>query len=206
MAFLKKQAESLKLPFFVCYPAKERPTNPVVVITWKGLEPNLPSIMLNSHMDVVPVDEARWTHSPFAAEIDADGNIFARGSQDMKCCGTLYLAAIRALIKEGMNLQRTIHVTFVPDEEIGSEFGMKAFVKSEEFKALNVGFEMDESVGLPFADTVLVLYVERTHYSKLLIRSKIFHYSFHEWNVNSKTFFSCGDDLRGNFWAWINSA
>jgi aminoacylase len=30
---------------------------PIVIITWLGEEPDLPSIMLNSHMDVVPVYE-----------------------------------------------------------------------------------------------------------------------------------------------------
>ena len=28
---------------------------PVVVLTWKGTDPNCRSVMLNSHMDVVPV-------------------------------------------------------------------------------------------------------------------------------------------------------
>lgn len=28
---------------------------PIVIITWKGTNPELPSLMLNSHMDVVPV-------------------------------------------------------------------------------------------------------------------------------------------------------
>ncbi|KOB72895.1 Aminoacylase, partial [Operophtera brumata] len=33
------------------------PKKPVVVITWQGAQPELPSILLNSHMDVVPVYE-----------------------------------------------------------------------------------------------------------------------------------------------------
>lgn len=31
------------------------PGKPIVVITWLGQKPELPSILLNSHMDVVPV-------------------------------------------------------------------------------------------------------------------------------------------------------
>jgi aminoacylase len=30
---------------------------PIVVLTWMGQDPSLPSILLNSHMDVVPVFE-----------------------------------------------------------------------------------------------------------------------------------------------------
>lgn len=54
------------------------------------------------------------------------------------------IEAIRRLISSGIRLKRTIHLSFVPDEEIGGLTGMKTFVISSEFKALNVGFAMDE--------------------------------------------------------------
>lgn len=57
MTFLKKQAENLNLEFKVLYPAK--PDKPVVIISWIGEQPELSSIILNSHMDVVPVFEVR---------------------------------------------------------------------------------------------------------------------------------------------------
>lgn len=133
-------------------------------MTWKGTEPSLPSIVLNSHMDVVPVFEDKWTHPPFSADIDSEGRIFARGSQDMKCVGVQYLAAIRALKKEGVTLRRTIHVVFVPDEETGGVAGMKVFVHADEFKALNVGFSLDE--GLASVNEVFpVYYAERSIWS-----------------------------------------
>lgn len=111
--------------------------NPIVVLTWKGSQPDLPSIILNSHMDVVPVFEEHWTHPPFAADIDEDGKIFARGSQDMKCVGVLYLAAIRSLKRDGVQqLKRTVHVVFVPDEEVGGYLGMEKFVNTDEFKVI----------------------------------------------------------------------
>jgi len=83
-------------------------------MTWTGQEPELPSILLNSHMDVVPVFPESWTRPPFSAEMDAHGNIYARGAQDMKCCGSWYLAAIRALKRCGVKLKRTIHLSYVP--------------------------------------------------------------------------------------------
>lgn len=85
-----------------------------MVITWVGTQPELPSVILNSHMDVVPVFADQWKHQPFGAEMDEEGRIFARGSQDMKCVGMQYLAAIRALKKDGITMKRTVHVTFVP--------------------------------------------------------------------------------------------
>lgn len=144
VTFLKKQAASLDLPVSVYYPRNQ--LNPVVVMTWIGSQPDLPSIMLNSHTDVVPVFEDLWSHPPFAADVDEDGKIFARGAQDTKALGMIYLAAIRALKRDGVKqLKRTFHITFVPDEEMGGYFGMAAFVESAEFQAMNVGYGLDEA-------------------------------------------------------------
>lgn len=112
MQFLEKQAKNLDLPVTKYYPADR--SRPIIVLTWKGTQPELPSIVLNSHMDVVPVFEEHWSHPPFAADIDAEGRIFARGAQDMKCVGVQYLAAIRSLKRDGVQLKRTIYVVYVP--------------------------------------------------------------------------------------------
>ncbi|XP_059622565.1 aminoacylase-1-like [Phlebotomus argentipes] len=142
--FLKRQADSLGMQFRVFYPVNEN--NPAVVLSLAGSEPSLPTILLNSHMDVVPVFPDKWTYPPFSAHVDAEGRIFARGTQDMKCVGTQYLAALRALKRTGKTLKRTIHVLFVPDEELGGYLGMREFVHTEDFRCLNVGFALDEGL------------------------------------------------------------
>ncbi|XP_070137796.1 aminoacylase-1-like [Drosophila bipectinata] len=157
--FLKSQASGLDLPIKICHPANEK--NPVVVLTWEGLQPDLPSVLLNSHMDVVPVFPEKWSHPPFGAEIDEEGRIFARGSQDMKCVGMQYLAAIRALKRSGARFKRTIHISFVPDEEVGGKLGMFAFVTSPEFRSLNVGFSLDEGIASPSSEFP-VFFAERS--------------------------------------------
>lgn len=156
--FLKRQAADLGLPVSVYYPVNAQ--NPVVVITWTGSQPDLPSIMLNSHTDVVPVFADLWTHSPFAADLDENGRIYARGAQDTKDLGMIHLAAIRALKRNGVQLKRTIHVTFTPDEELGGFNGMAGFVLSDAFKALNVGYALDEG-GVSPTNTIGVFYDER---------------------------------------------
>ena len=52
MKFLQKQAKSLDLPIKVYHVDSKKP---IIILTWTGTEPSLPSILLNSHMDVVPV-------------------------------------------------------------------------------------------------------------------------------------------------------
>lgn len=171
MAFLRRQATALGLPMHVHHPAGGDRTKPVVVITWPGTGDDadaLPSILLNSHMDVVPVFADSWTHEPFGAEMDAAGRIFARGAQDMKCVGVQYLAAIRSLRAAGVQaLRRTVHVSFVPDEEIGGQLGMEAFVETPEFAALNVGFALDEGIASP-TDVFSVFYAERAVWCECL--------------------------------------
>ncbi|KAL4715354.1 hypothetical protein ACJJTC_015125 [Scirpophaga incertulas] len=156
--FLERKAKELGISFKV-YQVVEK--KPIVVLTWLGEELMLPSILLNSHMDVVPVFEDSWSHPPFSGHINKDGKIFARGSQDMKCVGIQYLEAIKKLKEAGMRLKRTIHVSFMPDEEIGGHDGMEKFVLTEDFKNLKVGFALDEGMASPNEEFV-IFYGERS--------------------------------------------
>ncbi|KNC28371.1 hypothetical protein FF38_01389 [Lucilia cuprina] len=157
--FLRKQSQLLGMPMRVYYPVNEK--NPIVILTWAGTDLSLPGILLNSHMDVVPVFPENWTHPPFGAEIDEAGRIYARGTQDMKCVGMQYLGALRALKRSGAQFKRTIYCSFVPDEEMGGGLGMRPFVETCDFKALNIGFSLDEGLASP-TDVYPVFYAERS--------------------------------------------
>uniref|UniRef100_A0A8C1X2F3 N-acyl-aliphatic-L-amino acid amidohydrolase n=1 Tax=Cyprinus carpio TaxID=7962 RepID=A0A8C1X2F3_CYPCA len=157
LRFLERMAEELGLPIKkveVC------PGRVVAIITWVGSRPELKSVVLNSHTDVVPVYEEHWKYDPFAAVKDADGNIYGRGSQDMKCVTIQYIEAIRRLKAAGKRFSRTIHLTFVPDEEVGGHKGMETFVKLPEFHKLNIGFALDEGLANP-TNAYTVFYGER---------------------------------------------
>lgn len=158
VAFLEEQAHKLGLG---CQKVEVAPGRVVTVLTWPGTNPKLSSIVLNSHTDVVPVFKEHWSHDPFEAFKDAEGYIYARGTQDMKCVGIQYLEAVRRLKAEGHHFPRTIHMTFVPDEEIGGYQGMALFVKRPEFQALRAGFALDEGLANP-TDAFTVFYSERS--------------------------------------------
>ncbi|CAH0700161.1 unnamed protein product [Spodoptera exigua] len=157
--FLKKQAHDLDLPVAVY---EFVPKKPVVVITWEGAQPELPSILLNSHMDVVPVYEEHWTYPPFDAVVSEDGFIYGRGTLDMKGIAMMHLEAVRRLKNAGVKLMRTVHLSFVPDEETGSVDGMRVFSESPEFKNLNIGFALDESAPNLHPTEIMAFYGERT--------------------------------------------
>lgn len=136
------------------------PGRVIAIMTWVGTRPELKSVLLNSHTDVVPVYEEHWKYDPFAAVKDADGNIFGRGAQDMKCVTIQYIEALRRLKTAGKRFPRTIHLTFVPDEEVGGHKGMETFVKHAEFQKLNVGFALDEGLANP-TNNFTVFYGEK---------------------------------------------
>uniref|UniRef100_A0A8C8W7E7 N-acyl-aliphatic-L-amino acid amidohydrolase n=1 Tax=Peromyscus maniculatus bairdii TaxID=230844 RepID=A0A8C8W7E7_PERMB len=158
IAFLEERAHQLGLS---CQKVEVAPGFVITVLTWLGTNPTLPSILLNSHTDVVPVFKEHWHHDPFEAFKDSEGYIYARGAQDMKCVSIQYLEAVRRLKSEGHRFPRTIHLTFVPDEEVGGHKGMELFVKRPEFQALRAGFALDEGLANP-TDAFTVFYSERS--------------------------------------------
>ncbi|KAF9082886.1 adenylate cyclase [Mortierella sp. GBA35] len=155
-AFLIRQAEEIGMPYRVVECVKGKPT---VIMTFEGTDPSLPALLLNSHTDVVPVFPEMWTQEPMAAN-KIDGFIYARGSQDMKCVGMSYLEVLRRYRSEGKKPLRTIHLTWVPEEEVGGVEGMKLLVHHEEFKRLNVAFALDEGIASP-KNALKVFYGER---------------------------------------------
>ncbi|KAF8045722.1 hypothetical protein N665_4503s0001 [Sinapis alba] len=120
---------------------------PIILLKWTGSDPLLPAILLNSHVDVVPFEADKWDHPPLGAEIDEDGRIFARGTQDTKSVGMQYLEAIRKLVASEFKPVRSVYVSFVPDEELGGADGVGRFVESEIFKSLSIAVVLDQ--GLP---------------------------------------------------------
>ncbi|KAL4036290.1 hypothetical protein IC575_005018 [Cucumis melo] len=167
VAFLRSQAQEIGLHTEVL---EFGPGKPLLLVTWYGSNPSLPSVLLNSHMDSVPAEPSKWLHPPFSAVRTSDGKIFARGSQDDKCIAIQYIEAIRNLRNRDFVPVRTVHISYVPDEEIGGSDGVAKFVQSKEFKELNVGFMMDEGQASP-GDEFRVFYADRSPWS-LIIKAK----------------------------------
>ncbi|PVU93537.1 hypothetical protein BB561_003213 [Smittium simulii] len=159
--FLIEQAKEIGLEYQIHECVKGKP---IVILKSIGTDSALKSVLFSSHTDVVPVFEDKWDYPPFAAERvkleNGDYNIYARGAQDMKVTGSAYLEALRNLKSSGKQHKRTIIALFAPDEEINSVEGMDMFVNTEEFKKLNVGFDIDEG-GPSFNDETFFYTSER---------------------------------------------
>ncbi|KAM1684037.1 hypothetical protein TB2_034734 [Malus domestica] len=155
--FILSEAESLSLE---SQTIEFVPGKHLVLLKWPGSDPSLSSVLLNSHTDVVPAEHDKWVHPPFSANLDSNGDVYARGSQDMKCVGIQYLEAIRRLKASGFKPKRSVYLSFVPDEEIGGHDGAEKLAESDVFKGLNVGIVLDEGLASP-TETYRAFYAER---------------------------------------------
>ncbi|MGO9646098.1 MAG: M20 family metallopeptidase [Candidatus Bathyarchaeia archaeon] len=76
-----------------------------------------PKLMLNGHLDVVPPGELdQWRHPPFEPHVEG-GQLFGRGSCDMKGGVSAILAAVKSIVDSKTKLKGDLLVTFVADEE-----------------------------------------------------------------------------------------
>lgn len=109
-----------------------------VVGRWRGNghTPNPPaprSLILNGHMDVVPTGrESLWSESPWSGAI-RDGQLYGRGSCDMKAGVTANIFAVQTLEAMGFHPAADVLVESVIGEESGGVGTLTTLVKG--FKA-----------------------------------------------------------------------
>ena len=85
----------------------------------KIIDPKLPTVLVYSHMDVMPVDPIDlWDSPPFEPEI-RDGKIYARGADDDKGQGMMHAKAFELMVKTN-TLPCNVKFMIEGEEEIGS--------------------------------------------------------------------------------------
>lgn len=76
-----------------------------------------PRLILNGHMDTVPIDDpALWTTDPFGGEV-RDGYLYGRGACDMKAGLTIQIATARYLQKHVREMRGALVLHFAVGEE-----------------------------------------------------------------------------------------
>ncbi|MFN2555437.1 MAG: M20/M25/M40 family metallo-hydrolase [Nitriliruptorales bacterium] len=108
------------------------------IVTGPGGRPSLvarlrgpterPTLVLLSHTDVVPVEQEAWRRDPFGAEV-VDGELWGRGTLDMKGVAVLHVEAMAALAGQDRDLKRELIVVAAADEEAGGAHGAEWLVR-----------------------------------------------------------------------------
>lgn len=102
------------------FPGLEAPRTQAfgVVGTWHGADDG-PTLVLNGHLDVVPLgDPLAWTLDPWAG-VARDGRVFGRGACDMKGGLACTLVALEVLRAAGVTLRGSVALHSVVGEEDG---------------------------------------------------------------------------------------
>lgn len=114
---------------FECELVDNDPTQPNLIAKY-GPEGGK-RLLVNAHVDVVPIGErSAWKHDPFGAVIE-DGKIYGRGAGDDKASVTAQAIASLLLKESGIPLKGQLLYTAVSDEESGGIHG--AAIVSEKY-------------------------------------------------------------------------
>ncbi|HHY37925.1 MAG TPA: M20 family metallopeptidase [Clostridia bacterium] len=101
------------------------------------------TLLLNGHIDVVPPGDG-WTVDPFSGEI-SHGNIYGRGTCDMKSGIAAAAAAIIGIHRAGSPFNGEIIFTAVGDEETGSKDGTLHLIDRGIIKGVDFGIVCEPS-------------------------------------------------------------
>lgn len=105
-------------------------------------------LMLMSHTDVVPVEDAdKWRFPPFTATV-AEGRVYGRGANDCKGLLTAQLIAMMMLARNGVELEHSLTLCSGADEEHGGRYGFGWLAEHHPDK-IAAPFAVNEGGGMP---------------------------------------------------------
>ena len=115
--------------------------------TWRGSDPSLAPVLLAAHLDVVPAENAGWTHPPFAGVIE-DGTVWGRGALDDKGSLVAIFEAVTALLGTGFAPERTVYIALGHDEEQGGDSGALAIAGLLGERGVQLEWVLDEGAAV----------------------------------------------------------
>ena len=89
-----------------------------------------PTLLYDAHMDTVLATQTGWPHDPHAAVVE-NGILYGLGACDMKGAVAAMVYAAKRLIESGAELNGTLLLAFVVQEEPCEGCALKAFIEME---------------------------------------------------------------------------
>ena len=120
-----------------------QPNRAVIAARLHGIGKHNKSIVLLSHMDVVPADARDWQVPPFSGLVQG-GEIWGRGALDDKGPGVVELMAMLAIKRAGILLDRDVLFLATADEEDGGRNGAGWLVEHQPDVITDAGFLLNE--------------------------------------------------------------
>src|SRR5918992_1084111 len=139
------------------------PERPNLLARLKGRD-EAPSLLLQGHVDVVPVEGQNWQHPPFEGK-NVEGWVWGRGALDMKGGVAMMLAAFMRAKAEGFAPPGDVLLLVLSDEEAGGDYGAKFLVEEHAGLFDSVRYALGEFGGFP-------LYVGRRRFYPIQVAEK----------------------------------
>ncbi|MDB2392897.1 M20/M25/M40 family metallo-hydrolase [Acidimicrobiales bacterium] len=117
-----------------------------IVARIEGSDPNAPSLCLNGHTDVVPVNRDGWDRDPFGGEL-IDGEVWGRGAIDMLGLTSAMAVVFRHLADTNFRPKGDLIFFGVADEESGSKYGAQ-WMADNHPDAIRSDYVLTENGGL----------------------------------------------------------
>jgi acetylornithine deacetylase/succinyl-diaminopimelate desuccinylase-like protein len=121
----------------------ERP-NLITRIPGRG---EAPPLLLHAHVDVVPANADEWRYPPFSGEL-VGGEIWGRGTVDMKSGVAMFVSTLLRISTEGEPPAGDVVLALMSDEETGSEVGAKYVVEERPDLFAGVRYAVGEGGGM----------------------------------------------------------
>ncbi|MBD3227476.1 MAG: M20/M25/M40 family metallo-hydrolase [Candidatus Lokiarchaeota archaeon] len=159
------------------------------ILKIEGSSPeNSPSLLLLSHLDVVPADPETWKYPPFSGYFDGSF-IWGRGAID---CANITISESMGLIKalrDGFKPKGNIILAATADEELGGAHGVIWLLKNYPEK-IKTDFVLNEGVGvkLPLGESpqYLIQHAEKgVYWTRIIVKGTPAHASIPELGDNA---------------------
>jgi acetylornithine deacetylase/succinyl-diaminopimelate desuccinylase-like protein len=105
-----------------------------------------PPLLLQGHVDVVPVEGQDWTHAPFAAD-EEDGCLWGRGTLDMKSGVAMMIGSVLQAKEDGLEPPGDVILCVLSDEEAGGDCGARFLVEEHAELFEGVSYALGEFGG-----------------------------------------------------------
>ncbi|MEP3329073.1 ArgE/DapE family deacylase [Sedimentitalea sp.] len=124
--------------------AQDHSNAPIVVGIHRPRDEAGRSLILQSHLDVVPEGlHEMWNDPPFSGEIDGDW-MYGRGAADMKAGAAANIFALDALRRIGLQPAATVYVQSVVEEESTGNGALQTFLEGYTADAVLIPEPEDE--------------------------------------------------------------
>ncbi|WP_431910332.1 M20 family metallopeptidase [Amycolatopsis thermoflava] len=106
----------------------------LLVATGDGARSGKPVLLVNGHLDTVPVRASAWRRDPFGGQVQ-DGRVYGRGTADMKGGVAAAITALQVCRSLELDLPCEVAFHLVADEELGGAHGTAALLRKGLIKA-----------------------------------------------------------------------